>query len=373
VDDLTAIKPFEDAANWTSVVVLKKGSPTVYPVAYYRWAQPVGQICNLSEAGQITNLSYERIPCGAEPIEAGRPTSPWLIRSLETRGDSPALLAAARSDYEAHLGANSGGANGVYWVELLGEADGGVRIRNVTAKCKKAIPTVEFVIEPDLLYPLLRWSDLARYAPLPRCHLLLVQDCGRRVGLDETELRTRYPRTFAYLQQFEPLLIERAAFRRYQRGGPFYSMYNVGSYTAADHKVVWRRMDKELTAAVAEPVDHPLLGRRPVVPQETCVLVACETSDESHYLCSMLNSDASGRLLAAHSVRSGKGFGTPSILDYLPIRRFDGDNLLHRQLSERSRDAHELRKKPDFAFVEKHSLETIQAEIDRLAEKVFAV
>jgi hypothetical protein len=269
------------------------------------------------------------------------------------------------------LGANSGGANGVYWVELLGTADGGVRIRNVVEKCKKVIPSVEFIIEPDLLYPLMRWSDLARYTPLPRYHLLLVQDCERRVGLDESLLQTRYPRTYAYLRQFEPLLTERAAFRRYQRGQPFYSMYNVGSYTVANHKVVWRRMDKQLTAAVVEPVDHPLLGRRPVVPQETCVLVACETADEAHYLCSMLNSNAAGRLLAAHSVRSGKGFGTPSILDYLPIRRYDSANALHRSLSERSRDAHELREKPLLAAVEEHSREAIQAEIDCLAEKAF--
>ena len=31
----------------------------------------------------------------------------------------------------AHLGANSGGANGVYWVEVLGRQDGGVLVRNI--------------------------------------------------------------------------------------------------------------------------------------------------------------------------------------------------------------------------------------------------
>ena len=48
-------------------------------------------------------------------------------------------------------------------------------------------------------------------------------------------------------------------------------------------KVVWRRMDRRINAAVVEAIDDPLLGRRPVVPQETCVLAACESADEAHY------------------------------------------------------------------------------------------
>ncbi len=68
-------------------------------------------------------------PCLARPIDPSKPTSPWLI--LEERGTKSRPLSAGRiddnlqpamtSDYSAHLGANSGGANGVYWVELLGK------------------------------------------------------------------------------------------------------------------------------------------------------------------------------------------------------------------------------------------------------------
>ena len=60
------------------------------------------------------------------------------------------------------------------------------------------------------------------------------------------------------------------------RAAALYSMYNVGPYTLAPLKVVWRRMDRRINAAVVEAIDDPLLGRRPVVPQETCVLTACD-------------------------------------------------------------------------------------------------
>jgi hypothetical protein len=393
VDDLTAIKPFEDAANWTSTIVLEKGAATVYPVAYVRW--DVGQVSNLSsekrgadcqsaqDARLVTNLPHEerfqKYPCTASPIDPRRPTSPWLIQPAGQTNIGCFFLTASPSDYKAHLGANSGGANGVYWVEVLGAAEGGVRIRNVIEKCKKPVERVECVIEPDLLYPILRWSDLARYSPLPRYHLLLVQNCQRRVGLEESLLKSQFPLTYAYLRQFETLLTARAAYRRYQTGQPFYSMYNVGPYTTAEHKVVWRRMDKRLTAAVAETIDHPLIGRRPIVPQETCVLIACHSAEESHYLCAMLNSEPAGRLLESHSVRQGKGFGTPSILDYLPIRRFDEECPLHQKLAGLSHEAHQLLHGAgcQTAIIKGQvgnlPHEEIQAQIDRLAFAAFNV
>jgi hypothetical protein len=202
------------------------------------------------------------------------------------------------------------------------------------------VEQVEQTIEPDLLYPLLRWSDVRRYAAVPRGYILLAQDPVSRSGVPESVMCGQYPRTLAYLQRFRELLESRAAYRRYQQDRPFYSMYNVGPYTVAPVKVVWRRMDRQINAAVVEMCDDPLLGRRPVIPQETCVLVACESADEAHYLCAMLNSEAVGELVAACSVRGGKGFGTPGILEFVPLRRFDPNNRLHAELADLSRRAH---------------------------------
>ncbi|MGA2068287.1 MAG: N-6 DNA methylase [Thermoguttaceae bacterium] len=370
VDDLVALRPFGDASNWSSTLVLEKGRKTQYPVHYVKWS---------SEGQQQV---YQ-----ASPITADRPGSPWLVVPTEaplsfgrgTRervpggdetplspfgrgagGDEAPLsfgrgaggegcrsalggLArlVGRSDYAAHLGANSGGANAVFWLEVLGRAPGGLRVRNLAAKGKAAVETVETVIEPDLLYPLVRWGDVDRFRAAPSAYLLLAQDPATRTGLDPAWLQRQLPRTYAYLQRFEPLLIRRAAYRRYQAQKPFYSMYNVGPYTVAPIKVIWRRMDRRIRAAVIEPLDDPWLGPRPVVPQETCVLVACASADEAHYLCAVLNSSLVGNLVAGHSVAGGKGFGTPGILDVLPIRAFDAQNPLHAALAACSRQAHQ--------------------------------
>ena len=160
-----------------------------------------------------------------------------------------------------------------------------------------------------------------------------MQNPQTRRGIDEALLIERYPLTHAYLSQFRDVLVRRAAYRRYQQDAAFYSMYNVGPYTIAPIKVVWRRMDRHMQAAVVHQRDVPGAGLRPVIPQETCVLIPVDTLDEAHYLCALLNSDPIDALLRAFSVAGGKGFGSPSILHSLGLRRFDPSDPRHRQLA----------------------------------------
>jgi hypothetical protein len=270
------------------------------------------------------------------------------------------------SDYVAHLGANSGGANGVYWVQVLGQAEGGVRVRNLAQKNKHHLQAVEQVVEPDLLYPLVRWADVARYRVMPSAHILLAQDVATRTGIDPAVMRREYPQTYAYLQRFEPVLSGRAAYRQYQQCKAFYSMYNVGRYTVAPIKVVWRRMDRRIRAAVAQQADDLWLGPRPVIPQETCVLVEAGSTAEAHYICAVLNSSFVNFLVSSHSVCGGKGFGTPGMLDFVKLRRFDPGDPRHVELAACSRMAH-------LAAACGHEPAEAQHRIDQLAGELWGL
>ena len=107
------------------------------------------------------------------------------------------------------------------------ESDSGVLIRNLAARGKHPIETVEHVIEPDLLYPLLRWGDVGRYSATPAAHLLLTQDPATRLGIDESVMQAKYPRTLAYSgavsrvarppRGLPPLSAERPVLRDVQR------------------------------------------------------------------------------------------------------------------------------------------------------------
>jgi hypothetical protein len=71
-----------------------------------------------------------------------------------------------------------------------------------------------------------------------------------------------------------------------------------------------------------------------------------------------LNSAVVGELVSACSVRGGKGFGTPGILDYIPLQRYQSENPRHVELSVFSRKAHA------------GNAEYAQHEIDRLTESL---
>jgi hypothetical protein len=364
VDDLVEVRPFGNAANWTSVVTLQKGQPTNYPVPYVKW--------KASEGGEPLPAANKNT-MHARPIESERPTSPWMVINAQSASEegadfhSPARRASiGPAEYSAHLGANSGGANAVYWLDVLGFNESGVIIRNRPAKAKRAAECVEAVIEPGLVYPLVRWSDVDCWSARPSGYLLLTQDPATRTGIDEERMQRDYPRTLTYLRQFEPLLTARAAYRRYQERKPFYSMYNVGPYTLAAAKVIWRRMDRKIRAAVVEAIDAAHLGPRPVVPQETCVLIACDSPEEAHYLCALMNSAPVHELVAAHSVVGGKGFGTPSILDYVPLKKFDPADERHRELARLSRRMHDM-------VARDQSVTCDTGVVDRLAERLMLV
>lgn len=353
VDDLVACRPFDAAANWTATVVLEKGRPTVYPVPYVRWC---------------ADGRHQR-PFEAAPIDPQRPTSPWLV--WPQGWPRPDRDWIGPSDYEAHLGANTGGANGIYWVSLVDSvganaAPGLVRVRNLAGRGKRTLADAEHLVEADLLYPLLRWADVGRYRAVPQARLLLVQDSQTRRGIEEQALRSRHPHAYAYFQQFRAVLLRRAAYRRYQAGAAFYSMYDVGPYTLAPIKVVWRRMDRRINAAVVGPVEDPRLGPRPAIPQETCVLVAADTADEAHYLCAVLNSSLVSFLVASHHVRGGKSFGSPGMLAHLRIRRYDPAQAAHRALANASRRAHELASSGEDGS-------EVQEQIDGLAGRLWGL
>jgi len=96
------------------------------------------------------------------------------------------------------------------------------------------------------------------------------------------------------------------------------------------------------------------------------VLVAAGSSDEAHYLSAVLNSSVVGFLVTSHSVRGGKGFGTPSMLDFIRLRRFKPDDPLHQALAAASRRAHQARRRGE-------PIGEIQQQADRLAGRLWGL
>ena len=365
VDDMSELQPFEGATNRTSIFVLQKGQPTRYPVTYTYWKKAArGKGLDYDSTLEEVMALTKRLNFQALPVNTDDPTSAWLTARPRALTAVQKLLGP--SDYQAHAGVYSGGANAVYWVEIVAERpDGLVVVRNITEDAKREVESVTQEIEPDLLYPLLRCRDVQRWQVTPSAYILLVQDPQTRRGIAEGEIQRRWPKTWAYLKRFETVLWKRKsqAVRRLMEKGPFYSMFAVGEYTFAPYKVVWPNMGDRLDAAVISEV-----GGKSLLPQHIVSLAPFEEPDEAHYVCACVNS-ASFRFAAhSYSQSGGKSFATPQILENLRIPRYDPTNSTHRCLAELSRRAHELAAAGD-----KKALQSVEAEVDQAAAELWGI
>jgi len=366
VDDMSELQPFEGATNRTSIFVLQKGQPTRYPVTYTYWKKEArGKGLDYDSTLEEVMTLTRRLNFQALPVNADDSTSAWLM------GRERALQAVRKvlgaSDYRAYEGVNSGGANAVYWVEIVAERpDGLVVVRNITEGVKREVEAVTQEIEPDLLYPLLRGRDVQRWQAKPSAHILMVQDPQKRRGIDEDEMQHRWPKTWAYLKRFEKALQQRAAYKRYFRPtDPFYSMFDVGDYTLAPHKVVWLGFGvRDIRAAVISSVG----GKAILTNQAMHPFVPLEDEAEAHYLAASLNSALFEFAIMSHTQLGGKSFAQPNVLQTLHVPTFDPTNPAHQRLAELSRRAHKLAAAGDT-----EALKAVEDEVDQAAAELWGI
>ena len=295
VDDLTRLDPFANAATRSTVLLLEKGEATTYPVPFIQW----------TKTGKRNAV--------AEPIDPGDRLSPWVAAT-------PTVLPLLRrmlgeSTVRAYEGINTGGANGVYWLRVLERTQPGtVIVENDPTFGRSSVPRIRAEIESTYLYPLLRHQDVGRWSAAPELSILMLQDPQRRRGVEIEELKANAPKTFDFIGRFEELLRKRAAYKRYftasnGRSAPFYTMFNVGTYTLAPIKVVWRRMIAPLQAAVV--IED---GPKPPFPQETLCFIPCGDRNEADYYAGLLNSKIVNVAALATTQGSSKSFGAPHLL-----------------------------------------------------------
>ena len=108
-------------------------------------------------------------------------------------------------------------------------------------------------------------------------------------------------------------------------------MFNVGEYTLAPHKVVWKDIAADFAAAVPASTE-PL-----PLPTHTAMLIAVGSNDEAHYICGLLNSSPARALIASY-VATHISTHTPQIVH---VPAFDPSSRAHRELAEASRACHD--------------------------------
>jgi hypothetical protein len=342
VDDLTDLNPFVGATNRTALVTWRRDEPTRYPVKYVVWQRRTTGSIDAGRPLESVMESVRLLRLVAAPVQAADRTSAWMSAPRGLMSGLRKLGEAGEPVYRAHEGVNTGGANGISWIAVEGSPDarGRVAVSNLHDIGKRELPKRYGRVESDLIHPLVRGSDVRRWSATPSLDILFVQDVVTRRGLDATTMATRYPGALAFLEQFETELRARAAFGRYfttrAKGGsvvetgPYWSMFNVGTYTLARHKVVWKDIATDFAAAVIDPVNPVALSSHSVIE------VACESADEAHFLCGLLNSIPARTFVAAYVAIH---ISTHTV-ETIQVPRYDATNPAHAKVVQASRAAH---------------------------------
>ena len=146
VDDYSATDAFDEVRLPTVVSEIAVDEVPRFPVEW----------CRLAGDGSTASTAL------VSPSHPDDPSSSWLVDvNARVPRLNPAVGVAA---VRARGGVNTGGGNGVFYVEVLEDVDEHfVRIRNLVPR-KSSAPTVEAVVERAFVRPLLRGRDIAAWA-----------------------------------------------------------------------------------------------------------------------------------------------------------------------------------------------------------------
>jgi len=362
--DLVTVQPFEGAANKTAMIVVEKGKPTRYPVAYTVWTRRkgVGKIpTDTSPADARAMLHKQRL--SARPI--GKPTGAWQTISASQAG---LVKINGRNPYKARRGASTE-PYGVFWLTVEQVmADGDLLVRNMHDRGKRTIQPVQERIEKDLVFPAVCGRDIQRWMATPGMYVLMSQDPQTCEPFPEARMKQQWPLTYAYLLRFKDVLLSRGSktVRQLAERTQFYAMFGIGPYTVARFRVVWKRMAGDLVAAVVSQ-HKTLFGHKTIIATDTTSLFPTEREDEAHYLCAIINSKPVREFLKSFS-SAGRGFGAPSVMEPVGIPEFDGKNPLHRRLASLSKELHNKK-------VQGQNMEclALEMEVDDAAGRLFGL
>jgi hypothetical protein len=347
IDDLTAIQPFPDATNQTGIYFatkLKSARDAPFDEIPCSIWKPLGS----SRIAPESSLSEVQTQVEIEEGEAC-PVSDFgspLFTGRKAVFDSAKFLRGTSSYLGyAHRGTVTDLAR-VYWVKVEKYSPETKRalirtLREDELSIARIVEPVEGVwIEADVLFPLLRGRNVGRYGIKTEGWYQIIPNRHYLNFENEDEFADKYPACHSYLINYVHLLTDRATYKRYLSGLPPYSIYCIGDYSFAPHKVVWpeqQNPDNFRASVVTSVGDEAIIPNRVIVPDHKLYFASLDNPEEAHYLCAFLNSRPvrswlGGFLLSAQ-------IGT-TVFEFMHVPPFDPQHDEHQRLASLSVKAH---------------------------------
>jgi methylase of polypeptide subunit release factors len=388
IHDLVTLYPFEGATNRTSLIVIKKSGKTGFPIPCVSWVNPrskgIDQEAELDEVKETTK-QFKLI---LVPIRKNKPETSWMITNKVVFKVLQKVMKP--SEYRAYAGVFTG-INSVYFVNVLSKTAKGIMVRNLASVGKKKVKEIEAVVEPQLVFSLLRGQDHKKWYIKHKNYILVPVDDNGKI-LSHSELKIKFPQTYQFFFNFFNELIRRGAepynsklkpyremsiSKAERKSPPFYWLFNVLP-SFATYKVMWKHIagkisgKGEFSVAVAGPVSDEYLGKKISIPIHKLTIIPLSNKNEAHYIASVLNSSIAQLVVMGYTIETAI---STHILKNIFVPKFNSKNKLHLKLSQLSQKAHELAKKyyEDNDKKAKEELKKVEDNIDKTVAKLYGI
>lgn len=197
VEDYTALKPFENATNKPSLIVLKKGgAKTKFPITWTVWRSATKNTPKPYDSLSSVIKTTERTNLVAHPV--GGEGSPWLT---VPRQELKACLTLTRKNiidekYKARKGICTD-LNGLYYGHMIG-----TNFKNSfgTKGSTQELTPLTVKIEANLLHPIARGREIAPFSWNWGHGYGILPQSGMH-GYSVEEVIAKYPLAFSYFSQ----------------------------------------------------------------------------------------------------------------------------------------------------------------------------
>ena len=126
-------------------------------------------------------------------------------------------------------------------------------------------------LEPDLLYPLMKGSDVGADKPWRNKFVLVTQSC---VGQNTVFIRDKYPKTWEYLLKHAQQLDSRASV--IYKKNPRFSVFGVGDYSFKPWKIAICGLYKLLNFKMVGPIEN-----KAAIFDDTVYFISFDSEDEA--------------------------------------------------------------------------------------------
>ena len=333
IEDFKAVKPFEGVSNHPVLMIIKNGRTTQYPVKYRIWEshRNKGTTRHRFESWESFEKESTHSDLLAHPVY-GTSDGPWL-KGLETQHEEWRQMFNTENspNYTARKGVCTD-RNGIFFVKVgSSPIPDCCSVTNTPAlgKILNIRQVRRAAVEAKHIFPLIRGQGVHAFVANPDPdYSILVPQRGMH---GDPALPTKSPRAHKFLSRFKSTLEGRASYRRYQINQVFWSLWNVGAYTFAPYKVLWKEMSgNHFQAAYIGSKQHEILGTKEVIPDHKVYFVPLWDEDEAAYLTGILNAPSIAEAISSYSPRLSLG---TNVVEHLAIPKYNPAKIDHFSLA----------------------------------------